>query len=251
MFSELYFGTISYSYRKSNALVIFSIYDFLCIIKLVMKMKYSAIILAAGKGSRTNLEYNKVFYTFSDGEKLLQKTIRPFLLDEECTQLIVVIGKEEKEIVEEILPKDMRIECTYGGETRQDSVYNGLLCVKEEHVMIHDGARCYVSDDEIKRCKESLEKEKACLLMVPAIDTIKVVKDGYVESTPVRSTLYYAQTPQCFETSLIKECYQKGKEEGWQASDDTSLVERYSDVKVKVVRGEYANKKVTTKEDLK
>lgn len=214
-------------------------------------MNYSAVILAAGKGSRTNLEYNKVFYTFSDGEKLLVKTVRPFLEDEKCTQIIVVTGKEEKEIVTEILGEYKKFMFTYGGDTRQDSVYNGLSLVKEEYVMIHDGARCYISKEEIDRCIKTLESEDACLLMVPAIDTIKVVQDGYVVSTPQRSTLFYAQTPQCFKTQLIKDCYQKGKEEGWQASDDTSLVERYSDVKVKVVPGEYANKKVTTKEDLK
>lgn len=219
--------------------------------KWVIIMNYSAVILAAGKGSRTNLEYNKVFFTFKDGEKLLAKTIKPFLRDERCTQLIIVCGEFEKEIVEEIVPEDSRICYTYGGVTRQDSVYNGLKLVENEYVMIHDGARCYVSSEEINRCVETLEKEDACLLMVPSIDTIKVVEDGYVKSTPVRSTLYYAQTPQCFKTELIKTCYQKGKEEGWQASDDTSLVERYSDVKVKVVIGEYANKKVTTKEDLK
>lgn len=219
--------------------------------KWVIIMNYSAVILAAGKGSRTNLEYNKVFFTFKDGEKLLAKTIKPFLRDERCTQLIIVCGEFEKEIVEEIVPEDSRICYTYGGATRQDSVYNGLKLVENEYVMIHDGARCYVSSEEINRCVETLEKEDACLLMVPSIDTIKVVEDGYVKSTPVRSTLYYAQTPQCFKTELIKACYQKGKEEGWQASDDTSLVERYSDVKVKVVIGEYANKKVTTKEDLR
>ena len=219
--------------------------------KWVIIMNYSAVILAAGKGSRTNLEYNKVFFTFKDGEKLLAKTIKPFLRDERCTQLIIVCGEFEKEIVEEIVPEDSRICYTYGGATRQDSVYNGLKLVENEYVMIHDGARCYVSSEEINRCVETLEKEDACLLMVPSIDTIKVVEDGYVKSTPVRSTLYYAQTPQCFKTELIKTCYQKGKEEGWQASDDTSLVERYSDVKVKVVIGEYANKKVTTKEDLR
>ena len=219
--------------------------------KWVIIMNYSAVILAAGKGSRTNLEYNKVFFTFKDGEKLLAKTIKPFLRDERCKQLIIVCGEFEKEIVEEIVPEDSRVCYTYGGATRQDSVYNGLKLVENEYVMIHDGARCYVSSEEINRCVETLEKEDACLLMVPSIDTIKVVEDGYVKSTPVRSTLYYAQTPQCFKTELIKMCYQKGKEEGWQASDDTSLVERYSDVKVKVVIGEYANKKVTTKEDLK
>ena len=214
-------------------------------------MNYSAIILAAGKGSRTNLEYNKVFYTFRDGEKLLVKTVKPFLEDERCKQIVVVTGLEEKEIVQEILPKDEKFVFTFGGDTRQDSVYNGLCLVKEEYVMIHDGARCYISKEEIDRCINTLKMEDACLLMVPAIDTIKVVEDGYVVSTPQRSTLFYAQTPQCFKTSLIKTCYQKGKDEGWQASDDTSLVERYSNVKVKVVPGEYANKKVTTKEDLK
>lgn len=213
-------------------------------------MKYSAIILAAGKGSRTNLEYNKVFYTFSDGEKLLCKTLKPFLSDEDCTQIVVVTGKEEKEIVEEILVNDPRIVYTFGGATRQDSVYNGLEKVTNKYVMIHDGARCYVSKEEIERCKEALTYEDACLLMVPAIDTIKVVEDGYVKTTPVRSTLYYAQTPQCFKTELIKDCYKQGKETCWQASDDASLVEKFSDTKVKVVIGEYANKKVTTKEDL-
>ena len=191
-----------------------------------------------------------MFYTFSDGEKLLSKTVKPFLADENCAQLIVVVGKEEKEIVEEILPQDTRIVYTFGGATRQDSVYNGLQLVKEEYVMIHDGARCFVSKEEIKRCYEALQNEDACLLMVPAIDTIKVVEAGYVKTTPVRSTLYYAQTPQCFKTSLIIDCYQKGKETGWVASDDASLVEMFGNTKVKVVIGEYANKKVTTKEDL-
>lgn len=214
-------------------------------------MNYSAIILAAGKGSRTQLEYNKVFYTFEDGEKLLSKTVRPFLDDYECVQIIIVSTSEEIEEVKAILPDEDRIQYTYGGDTRQDSVYNGLQCIREEYVMIQDGARCFLTTAEIERCKKALKTEKACLLMVPAIDTIKVVKDGYVVNTPVRSTLYAAQTPQCFDTNLIKDCYEKGITEGWVASDDASLVEHFSDVKVKVVKGEYSNKKVTTLQDLK
>lgn len=214
-------------------------------------MNYSVIILAAGKGTRTNLDYNKVFYTFDDGEKLLSKTLRPFLSDFDCKQVIVVIGENEKEKMQQILPNDERIVYVYGGATRQESVQQGLTLVKEERVMIQDGARCFLSQDELNRCKEALNSVRACLLMVPVIDTIKVVKDGYVEATPQRSTLYAAQTPQCFETDLIKECYEKGRKEGWSASDDASLVERYSEVKVKVIQGEYTNKKVTTIQDLK
>lgn len=212
-------------------------------------MEYSAIILAAGKGSRTNLEYNKVFYKFSDGQVLLLKTLSRFLEDESCTQIVIVSTPDEIEIIQEMID-DTRITYTYGGETRQDSVYNGLQKVSNEFVMIHDGARCFISAKEIENCKKALEENDACLLMVPAIDTIKKVVDGYVVNTPLRSELYAAQTPQCFKTELIKECYQKAKDEGAVASDDASLVELYSDVKIKVVKGEYANKKVTTKEDL-
>lgn len=212
-------------------------------------MEYSAIILAAGKGSRTNLEYNKVFYKFSDGQVLLLKTLSRFLDDRNCTQIVIVSTPDEIEIIQEMID-DTRITYTYGGETRQDSVYNGLQKVSNEFVMIHDGARCFISAKEIENCKRALEENDACLLMVPAIDTIKKVVDGYVVNTPLRSELYAAQTPQCFKTELIKECYQKAKDEGAIASDDASLVELYSDVKIKVVKGEYANKKVTTKEDL-
>ncbi|NBK96845.1 MAG: 2-C-methyl-D-erythritol 4-phosphate cytidylyltransferase [Erysipelotrichia bacterium] len=212
-------------------------------------MEYSAIVLAAGKGSRTNLEYNKVFYRFSDGEVLLNKTLSVFINDACCKQIIVVTTPDEIEIIKEMVNHD-KIQYTYGGATRQDSVYQGLQKVKYGYVMIHDGARCFISAQEIEACKVALKNHDACLLMVPVIDTIKKVQDGYVVNTPLRSELYAAQTPQCFKSDLIKKCYQKGLEENAIASDDASLVELYSDVKIKVVQGEYTNKKVTTKEDL-
>ncbi len=215
-----------------------------------MRVNYSVVVLAAGKGSRTHLEYNKVFYRFADGKTILEKSVERFLKDCDCQQVVVVTTPEEIGVVKELL-SDPRILYTYGGTTRQDSVYQGLQKVNCEYVMIHDGARCFVSEKEIQALKVTLEEEKACLLMVPAIDTIKKVVDGYVVETPLRSQLYYAQTPQCFLTTLIKDCYQKAKEKGLIASDDASLVELCSDVKIKAVQGEYSNKKVTTREDLK
>ncbi|MDD3049418.1 MAG: 2-C-methyl-D-erythritol 4-phosphate cytidylyltransferase [Bacilli bacterium] len=212
-------------------------------------MEFSAIILAAGKGSRTNLEYNKVFYKFSDGTILLLKTLKQFLANESCTKIVIVTTSEEIEAIQKMV-NHPKIVYTYGGATRQDSVYNGLQMVESEYVMIHDGARCFISNKEIQDCQKALEENDACLLMVPVIDTVKKVVDGFVVSTPLRSELYAAQTPQCFKTELIKYCYQKAKDEKMVASDDASLVELYGNVKIKVVIGEYTNKKVTTKEDL-
>ena len=212
-------------------------------------MEYSVVLLAAGKGSRTNLEYNKVFYKFQSGEVLLHKTLSMFLMDKDCKQIVVVTTVDEISAIQSIV-EDNRVVYTFGGETRQDSVYNGLEIVNQSYVMIHDGARCFVSKEEIERCKLALETNDACLLMVPVIDTIKKVVDGYVENTPLRSELYAAQTPQCFKTTLIRDCYHKAKKEGWIASDDASLVEVFSATKIKAIQGEYTNKKVTTKEDL-
>ncbi len=212
-------------------------------------MNYSAIVLAAGKGSRTNLEYNKVFYRFKDGEYLLLKTLRVFLEDEECKQIVVVTTPDEIGIIQDMVHHD-KVVYAYGGAQRQDSVFNGLKQVNQEYVMIHDGARCFIDESMVASLKNALQKEDACLLMVPVIDTIKTVKDGYVVSTPPRETLYAAQTPQCFKTSLIMQCHQINQEKQEAVSDDASLIERYSDVRVKVVLGSYANKKITTVEDL-
>lgn len=211
-------------------------------------MKYSVIIVAAGKGARTELEYNKLFFKI-DKETLIYKTLQPFQKDEDCEEIIMVVLAEEKALFEKILPYE-KIRYTKGGSTRQESVYNGLKLVQSEYVMVHDGARPYLETSLIEDLKETLKQEDACLLMVPVVDTIKKVKDGYVVNTPLRSECYAAQTPQCFKTELLKRCHEKGMEDNFVASDDSQLVEAYGNAKVKVVESSYGNKKVTTKEDL-
>ena len=86
--------------------------------------------------------------------------------------------------------------------------------------------------------------------MVPSTDTVKIVRNGYVESTPDRSLTFNAQTPQCFETKLIQECHKKAAQEGRIGTDDAQLVEWYSDVPVKVVIGDSSNIKITLPKDL-
>lgn len=211
-------------------------------------MKYSAMILAAGSGERCGLGYNKLLYQFKDGETILEKSVKAFERQKDCEQIVLVISQRDETHIYDLF-KD-RVEYVLGGATRQDSSLNGLSAVKCEYVMIHDGARPYVSDEEIQACASKLDSCDACLLMVPAKETIKVVENGKVIRTPKRETLMIAQTPQCFKTSLIQSCTIKAKAEGIAVTDDASIIEACSDTPVEIVLGSYANIKVTTPEDL-
>lgn len=211
-------------------------------------MDYSVIILCAGSGTRTGLTYNKMFYKI-DNVTVYEKTLAVFLQDIQCKQIIVVTKEEEINDIKSII-KDEKICYVIGGKERQDSVYSGLQVVTSPYVLIHDGARPYIEKMQIEALLECLKEHKACLLMVPCKDTIKVVREGKVKQTLPRETLMQAQTPQAFMTEVIKEAYQKAKEQGYHATDDASLVEVFSKEAVYAVLGSYQNTKITTKADL-
>lgn len=212
-------------------------------------MDYSAIILCAGQGKRTGLDYNKMFYKFK-GETIYEMTLSHFINDERCKQIVVVCRKEERVDFQSLCHNE-KIEFIEGGKERQDSVYCGLSIVKYDYVFIHDGARPFVKREHIDLLLKNVVEKEACLLMVPCKDTIKEVVDGKVVKTLKRERLMQAQTPQVFLTSLIKQAYKLGIENHYQATDDAQMVEVYTDHDVYVVIGDYDNKKVTTKEDLK
>ncbi len=212
-------------------------------------MNYSALICAAGSGTRMHLGYNKVYAKLESGLTILDTTISVFEEDTDCTQIVVVTDLGTFQENHKV--KSNKIVVVEGGATRQESVYHGLFAVNNEYVMIHDGARPYLTSQNLQDIKETLQNEDACLLMVPCKDTIKRVINGYVEMTYDRSTLMNAQTPQAFKTSLIIDCTKQAIQDDFVGTDDASLVEKYSDVKVKVVEGSYSNIKITTIEDLK
>lgn len=218
-------------------------------------MEYSVCLLAAGQGSRTNLHFNKVHYILSDPhdpewQTILGSSLHVFLEDRECKQIIITCLEKELEFVKALYQEDDRVEVIVGGQTRQESVAHGLRQVRYPYVFIHDAARPYLKRLQIEDLKKTLRTEKACLLMVPSTDTVKIVRNGYVESTPDRSLAFNAQTPQCFETKLIQECHKKAAQEGRIGTDDAQLVEWYSDVPVKVVIGDSSNIKITLPKDL-
>ena len=204
-------------------------------------MQYSALIVAAGSGTRMKLGYNKVYAKLPDGTTILDKTLSVFLNDSDCAEHFEKVHGR----------KDGRVVFACGGATRQDSVYNGLRAVLADIVFVHDGARPFLEKESLEKLKKTMETEKAALLCVPCKDTVKNVKDRYVVETYDRSTLQCAQTPQAFETDLLLTCMHKAKEDHFIGTDDTSLVEKYSNVRVAVVEGKYSNYKITTPEDIR
>lgn len=209
-----------------------------------------AIILAGGSGSRMGAGCNKVLLTLG-GEPVIQRSIRAF---EGLVDGVVLVSREEDiPAMGAMLAKSgLSAVVVVGGATRQESVWNGLCALPEgvEHVLIHDGARCLVDADTIRRCKASVEVHGTGVAAVPVVDTIKQVDaDGIVAATPDRSSLMAVQTPQGFRLPLIMEAHEAARQAGFTGTDDASLVERIGH-SVRLTQGNRRNIKLTTPEDI-
>jgi 2-C-methyl-D-erythritol 4-phosphate cytidylyltransferase len=212
------------------------------------------LIPAAGMGKRMGSDRNKLLL------QLLDKPILAWtLLAAEQSKSIKWVGimgqtydfPDFKAIVSD-LKLNLPINFIQGGETRQESVFNGLagLPHEAERVLIHDGARCLATPELFDRCAKSLLHCQGLIAAVPVKDTIKIVDDNMtVQDTPDRRQLWAAQTPQGFEVKLLKECHHQGKNLGWEVTDDAALFEKCN-LPVKIVEGEETNLKVTTPVDL-
>lgn len=217
-------------------------------------MKVVAIIPSAGKGERMG---QKKEFLLLGGKPILAHTLKPLEDHPQISETILVVDEKsiekcKREIVEKYGFKKVK-EVIVGGEERQDSVYNGLKRVAKDCdiVLIHDGARPFLTEDLITKSIKGAEKHKASVVAVPCIDTIKFAhkeKDMAIETLD-REYLWMAQTPQTFRYEIILKAYQKAEEETFRGTDDASLVERMNQP-VKIVRGSYDNIKITTPEDL-
>ncbi len=212
------------------------------------------LIPAAGRGQRMGSDRNKLLLPLLD-KPLLAWTL---LAADESTEIrwIGIVGKQfdfpDFRAIIDDLNLSTPIMLIEGGETRQDSVYNGLAALPEQasHVLIHDGARCLVTRELFDRCSEALMGAQAIIAAVPVKDTIKIVdQQGEVQDTPNRRSMWAAQTPQGFEVETLKWCHRQGKVLGWEVTDDAALFERCQ-FPVKIVEGEETNLKLTTKFDL-
>jgi 2-C-methyl-D-erythritol 4-phosphate cytidylyltransferase len=212
------------------------------------------LIPAAGMGKRMGSNRNKLLLLLRS-----QPLITWTLLAAEASQHISWIGIisqpvdwEDFQSILAQLKLTKPVQLIKGGSTRQESVYNGLQALPEaaEQVLIHDGARCLATPDLLDRCAEAINNCPGLIAAVPVKDTIKVVdQDGIIQSTPDRSQLWAAQTPQGFDVQLLKKCHAEGVRLGWEVTDDAALFEKCG-LSVQIVLGEETNLKVTTPQDL-
>lgn len=217
-----------------------------------------AIILAGGSGTRMGSDVPKQFIDIY-GKPLIIHTIEAFDINPNIDYIEVICKKEFQEDLTIWIRKYGISKVKWivdGGNTRQESVYNGInnlsdFCSDEDILVIHDAARPLISQRIIDENIQSAKINKAVDTVIPTTDTIIRSIDGSaIEEVPVRRELYLGQTPQSFEYALIKKAHEEAKKENnLNATDDCQLVLKIGN-KVSLVKGDKLNFKVTTFEDL-
>lgn len=236
-----------------------------------MEKKYcTAVVLAAGKGSRMGGNTAKQYMEIG-GKPLVAYALEVFEASPVIDEIILMTDAGhmeyvQTEIVEAYGLKKVSTIGAGGGE-RYESVWKALctLMDREEgekesvvrerqdgYVFIHDGARPFVTGEIIERAYGAVCKCNACVVGMPVKDTIKLVnREGMIESSPDRSMVWQAQTPQVFSVPLIVEAFTRQmREDCTGITDDAMVVEAQMGVKAHMVMGSYANIKITTPEDL-
>lgn len=213
----------------------------------------SAIVLAGGRGKRMGSVQSKQYINL-DGKPILYYTLKQFIENDLIDKILLVIPEDEKDYCKnEVLDKYGLIvdALVFGGKERQDSVYNALIQLGgSDIVLIHDGARPFVSQRIINDSIKYARIYKATAPGVTPKDTIKVKdENNFSVDTLIRNNLVAIQTPQAFDFSMIYECHKKIKGRGITVTDDTMVAEIFGN-KVYIYEGDYTNIKITTQEDL-
>ena len=225
--------------------------------------KCTAIVLAAGKGSRMGTKIQKQYLEIC-GKPVLYYSLAAFEASPVIDEIVLVTGEGQIDYCRENIVEAYGIlkvsKIVVGGKERYESVYKALREIEPEgYVFIHDGARPFVDEPIIERTYQAVKKYRACVAGMPSKDTVKIVDEkGFAINTPERRLVWCIQTPQVFETSLILQAYERLKnrlprmqEQGIQVTDDASVVELFTETRVKLVEASYQNIKITTPEDMK
>lgn len=216
-----------------------------------------ALIPAAGMGKRMGASMNKQYLQLG-GKPIVARTLQVFQDSQLISGIILVIPEDEipycrREVVEKYHLSKV-LDVVPGGSERQHSVMNGLRALQDhaaddDVILIHDGVRPFIDESILLQSINLANTGTGALVAVQSKDTIKVVHDGTVVSTPERATLWQAQTPQSFRFGQILQAHRRAAEDNFIGTDDCSLFERNGEP-VKIITGSYRNIKITTPEDL-
>jgi len=218
-------------------------------------MRIVALIAAAGLGKRMNAKISKPFIPIF-GKPILAYTVEKFEQCKFIEKIYLIVNQEERDLCS----KDIILKYNFskvqeliaGGETRQDSVYNGLKILNSDTdiVVIHDGARPLVEEPLIQDSIKAAQKYGAAIVAIPLKDTIKKSqKDFFINKTLNREEIWRAQTPQTFKYDIILPAYHQAYKDKFFTTDDAAIVEKYGH-KVKMIIGSEENIKITTPFDI-
>ena len=227
-----------------------------------LKGRFAAVLPAGGLGKRMGGNIPKQLMLLG-GKPVYRYCLETFLEMEEIAEVVMAVPADwkdhfEKEIFDsehssklaELIARKMKI--VVGGAERWQSVENGVnaLTSNTEFALVHDVARPFVSKEIIRDVCDMLVTKGSCLVAKPAVDTIKIAKDGRVESTIDRNTVWMAQTPQAASIALLKRLYARIAAEplNFTPTDEASILEYFGE-SVYIVKGNAANDKLTTPED--
>ena len=221
-----------------------------------LEKRVSAVLVAAG--SSTRMGFDKLSFDLG-GETVLHRSIRAFEQNPLVTEIVLVAGKNRAFVEQQAADCTKLVQIVTGGTTRAESAKNGVLAAAGELVAVHDAARPFVSQAVITAALEAAARCGAAAPAVPVKDTIKAAARGngktvpdacLVYTTPDRSTLYAVQTPQCFDRAeYLAALEELDAEKARLVTDDCSLFELTGRA-VQLTQGDYANYKITTREDL-
>ncbi|KFG71022.1 bifunctional 2-C-methyl-D-erythritol 4-phosphate cytidylyltransferase/2-C-methyl-D-erythritol 2,4-cyclodiphosphate synthase [Microvirga sp. BSC39] len=216
-------------------------------------MSVAALIVAAGRGSRAGEGIPKQYRDLS-GQQVLTRTLTRFLKHPGIGRTLVVIHPDDRDLYEASIAalaplQSALLPCVHGGDTRQDSVRNGLealACSAPEIVLVHDAARPLASPELIDRAIEAARRWDAAVPGTSVTDTIKVIgSQSEVVSTPDRARLRAVQTPQAFRFPTLLDAHRKAADAGIHAFTDDGALAEWAGLPVHVFEGESGNIKLT------
>ncbi len=206
-------------------------------------MKVSVILACAGTGSRAGLNKNKLLYE-SDGLTVIERTLSAFADSRLVDQIIITVSPADFETIERVANGKAKV--VIGGATRTQSVKNGLKEADGDIVLIHDGARPFVTKELIKNCIDCAIKNGSAIPVKPTRNTMLKAQDGKVKEYLGKDELFSVQTPQGFKTELIKKAYALAGEKAY--NDDGQVYKDFIG-ELYVYNGDAKNVKITYPED--
>lgn len=221
-----------------------------------MAKTYETILLAAGSSRRLK-EVNKTNKILKElnGRPVFDYSLHLFLKDTRCQTIWLVIKPGEKETISQLLKKlyneiPQKLKWVEGGQERQDSVQKALEVMADDkhYVFVHDAARPFIDRKLIDELLDAVDETGAVTLGLPAIDSMKLVTNAYVDKSLHRPSVWHIQTPQAFSKSLLREAMSIAASEQFYGNEEGELVERLGHP-VKVIKGYDRNFKITTQFD--